>query len=47
MVPSHGRCHCAGITERADHAWSGVRRLAVDPAINLEHVTFGEGLGAG
>lgn len=47
MVCSHGRCHCAGITERADHARPGGRRLAVDPGINLEHVAFGEGLGAG
>jgi peptidoglycan/xylan/chitin deacetylase (PgdA/CDA1 family) len=46
MLRSHGRYDYSGITERADYAWPGGRRLAVYLGINLEHFAFGEGLGA-
>jgi len=45
-LPTHGRYPYSAITERADYAWPGGKRLAVYFAINLEHFAFGEGMGA-
>jgi allantoinase len=46
MPLAHGRYDYMPITRRADFRWPGGARLAVYIAINLEHFTFGEGLGA-
>jgi peptidoglycan/xylan/chitin deacetylase (PgdA/CDA1 family) len=45
-LPDHGRYVYSPITERPDYSWPEGRRLAVYVALNLEHFTFGEGLGA-
>jgi peptidoglycan/xylan/chitin deacetylase (PgdA/CDA1 family) len=45
-LPGHGRFPYRAITDRADYAWPGDRRLAVYLGVNLEHFAFGEGLGA-
>ena len=45
-LPSHGRYAYSAITQRADYSWPGGRRLAVYIGFNLEHFSFGEGLGA-
>ena len=42
----HGRFDYSGITERPDFSWPGGRRLAIYLALNLEHFSFGDGLGA-
>jgi allantoinase len=46
MSASHGRYDYVPITRRADFRWPSGARLAVYIAINLEHFTFGKGLGA-
>jgi peptidoglycan/xylan/chitin deacetylase (PgdA/CDA1 family) len=42
----HDRFPYSAITRRPDYAWPGGRRLAVYLGLNLEHFSFGEGLGA-
>ena len=42
----HGRYGYVPLRGRADYAWPHERRLAVYFALNLEHFSFGEGLGA-
>jgi len=42
----HGRFDYSGIAQRPDYAWPQGRRLAVYLALNLEHFSFGDGLGA-
>ncbi|MEO1091592.1 MAG: polysaccharide deacetylase family protein [Pseudomonadota bacterium] len=42
----HGRYPYAPITERRHYAWPDGRRLAFYLGVNLEHFSFGEGLGA-
>jgi allantoinase len=42
----HDRFDYSGITERRDFTWPEGRRLAVYIALNLEHFSFGDGLGA-
>jgi allantoinase len=46
MLKDHGRYNYRPITERADFDWPGGARLAVYLGLNLEHFSFGEGLGA-
>jgi len=43
---SHGRYEYSAITRRADYSWPGRKRLAVYIGLNLEHFSFGEGMGA-
>ncbi len=43
---SPGRFAYSAITSRADYSWPEERRLAVYLGVNLEHFSFGEGLGA-
>ncbi|MEM0934595.1 MAG: polysaccharide deacetylase family protein [Pseudomonadota bacterium] len=45
-VPTHGRYAYSAITDRPDYAFPGGKRLAVYIGLNLEHFSFGEGLGA-
>lgn len=45
-LTTHGRYDYSAITNRADYAWPGGKRLAVYIGLNLEHFAFGEGLGA-
>jgi hypothetical protein len=33
------------ITQRKDYSWPGGKRLAVHLCLNVEHFSFGEGLG--
>ena len=42
----HGRHPYSGIVERPVYEWPQGKRLAVYVALNLEHFSFGEGLGA-
>lgn len=42
----HGRYSYSAITQRPDYSWPEGQRLAVYIALNLEHFTFGSGLGA-
>ncbi len=42
----HGRYDYVPITRRPDFSWPDGKRLAVYIALNLEHFSFGEGLGA-
>jgi peptidoglycan/xylan/chitin deacetylase (PgdA/CDA1 family) len=44
-LKSHGRYDYSAITERKDYSWPGGRRLAVHLCLNVEHFSFGEGLG--
>jgi len=41
----HDRYDYAPLNERLDYSWPGGKRLAVYFALNLEHFSFGEGLG--
>jgi len=43
---SHDRYGYSAITRRPDYSWPGGKRLAVYIGFNLEHFSFGEGLGA-
>jgi len=43
---SHDRYGYSAITQRPDYSWPGGKRLAVYIGFNLEHFSFGEGLGA-
>ena len=43
---THNRYGYAPLRGRADYTWPGGRRLAVYFALNLEHFSYGEGLGA-
>ena len=43
---NHGRYDYSPLRGRPDYAWPGGRRLAVYFALNLEHFSFGDGLGA-
>jgi allantoinase len=45
-IKSHGRFDYLAISQRADYSWPGGKRLAVYIALNLEHFSFGDGLGA-
>jgi allantoinase len=45
-IKAHGRFEYLAIPHRADYAWPGGKRLAVYIGLNLEHFSFGDGLGA-
>ncbi len=45
-LPTHDRYDYVPLRGRPDYSWPGGRRLAVYFALNLEHFSFGEGLGA-
>jgi len=45
MIKAHGRYDYSAITKRPDYSWPGARRLAVHLSLNIEHFSFGEGLG--
>ena len=45
-LPTHDRYDYVPLRGRAAYAWPGNHRLAVYFALNLEHFSFGEGLGA-
>ena len=45
-LPGHERYPYSAITKRAGYDWPGGKRLAVYLGLNLEHFSFGEGLGA-
>lgn len=44
-LKTHGRYDYSAITERKDYSWPGGKRLAVHFPLNVEHFSFGEGLG--
>lgn len=44
-IRHHGRYAYSPITERPHYAWPGGKRLAFFVALNIEHFSFGEGLG--
>ncbi len=44
-IRHHGRYAYSPITERPDYDWPGGRRLAFFIGLNVEHFSFGEGLG--
>lgn len=46
MLPHHGRYDYSPISKRADYNWPEGKRLAVYIGLNLEHFSFGTGLGA-
>ena len=46
MLRGHGRYSYSAITNRPDYHWPNGARLAAYIALNLEHFSFGEGLGA-
>ncbi|UYN93589.1 MAG: polysaccharide deacetylase family protein [Enhydrobacter sp.] len=45
-LETHGRYDYVPLRGRPDYSWPGGKRLAVYFALNLEHFSFGEGLGA-
>ncbi|HET6377399.1 MAG TPA: polysaccharide deacetylase family protein [Methylocella sp.] len=45
-LASHGRFAYRGINARPSYEWPNGRRLAVYVGLNLEHFSFGDGLGA-
>ncbi len=45
MLPTHDRFPYSPITDRADFAWPGGKRLAVYFALCVEHFSYGSGLG--
>jgi peptidoglycan/xylan/chitin deacetylase (PgdA/CDA1 family) len=45
MLKGHGRYDYSAIARRPDYSFPGGRRLAVHFSLNLEHFSFGEGLG--
>jgi allantoinase len=44
-LKTHGRYDYSAITERKDYSWPSGKRLAVHLCLNVEHFSFGEGLG--
>ncbi len=44
-LKKHNRYDYSPITERADYEWPDGKRLAVYFGLNIEHFSFGEGLG--
>jgi peptidoglycan/xylan/chitin deacetylase (PgdA/CDA1 family) len=46
VLRGHGRYSYSAITNRPDYHWPNGARLAAYIALNLEHFSFGEGLGA-
>jgi allantoinase len=46
LIQTHGRFDYLAISHRAGYAWPGGKQLAVFIGLNLEHFSFGDGLGA-
>lgn len=46
VLKTHGRYPYSAIVHRPDYSWVDGKRLAVYIALNIEHFSFGEGLGA-
>lgn len=46
QLRTHDRYDYVPLRSRADYIWPNGRRLAVYFALNLEHFSYGEGLGA-
>ena len=46
QLTTHARYPYSGISQRPDYSWPEGRRLAVYIGVNLEHFSFGQGLGA-
>ena len=44
-LQSHGRYDYSAISQRKDYSWPAGKRLAVHFCLNVEHFSFGEGLG--
>ena len=44
-LKKHGRYDYSPITERPDYDWPDGKRVAVYFGLNIEHFSFGEGLG--
>ncbi|MGH8733959.1 MAG: polysaccharide deacetylase family protein [Burkholderiales bacterium] len=44
-LKTHDRYDYSAITQRKDYSWPGGKRLAVHFCLNVEHFSFGEGLG--
>ena len=44
-LETHGRYDYSAITRRPDYAWPGGKRLAIHFSLNVEHFSFGDGLG--
>ncbi len=44
-IRHHGRYQYSPIIERADYDWPDGKRLAFFIGLNVEHFSFGEGLG--
>ena len=44
-LKKHGRYDYSPIIERADYHWPEQKRLAFYIGLNIEHFSFGEGLG--
>lgn len=45
MLKGHGRYDFSAISKRPDYSFPGGKRLAVHLSLNVEHFSFGEGLG--
>lgn len=45
MLRNHGRFDYSPIIRRPDYSWPGGKRLAVHLSLNVEHFSFGEGMG--
>ena len=45
QIRDHGRYDYVPITERPDYSWPNGKRIAFYLALNVEHFSFGEGLG--
>jgi peptidoglycan/xylan/chitin deacetylase (PgdA/CDA1 family) len=45
MLKTHGRYGYSAVSKRPDYSFPGGKRLAVHLSLNVEHFSFGEGLG--
>ncbi len=45
MLRSHGRYDYSALPHRPDYSWPEGKRLAIHLSLNVEHFSFGEGLG--
>lgn len=45
MLKTHGRYDYSAIVQRPDYSWPDGKRLALHFSLNVEHFSFGEGLG--
>ena len=45
MLRDHGRFKYSAIVDRPDYTWPQGKKLAFYVALNMEHFSYGEGLG--